>query len=241
MPASVHSTAISASKATANPELFTMQSTGGAALLLGRCRKDSGGVQGCDLRVDGMLDVAVLDWSAGMAELGAVGHEVGLQLGHILALEDVPNSPCSSVTAPYTLSQLAYEIHIHTHMYTLNPVYIHTLNPVYIGFRVYICMCVRACVCGGGGCGNCVLVHVVGDASAWLRWPKGRQEISNVKVKKRQPCKACKESMRKTTEWKGGEWRAANGRVKKQWAAMQTTVLTIKLALLISNSFLVQP
>ena len=91
--------------------------------------RTQGGVQGCDLRVDGVLDVAVLDWSAGMAELGAVGHEVGLQLGHILALEDVPNSPCSSVTAPYTLSQLAYEIHIHTHMYTLNPVYIHTLNP----------------------------------------------------------------------------------------------------------------
>ena len=102
-------------------------------------------------------------------------------------------------------------------------------------------MCVRACVWGGGGCGNCVLVHVVGDASAWLRWPKGRREIPNVKVKKRQLCKACKESTRKTREWKGGEWRAANGRVKKQWAAMQTTVLTIKLALLISKSFLVQP
>ncbi len=68
------------------------------------------GLQRCDLRVDGMLDVAVLDWSAGMAELGAVRHEVGLQLGHILALEDVPNSPCPSVTASHTASQLAHDI-----------------------------------------------------------------------------------------------------------------------------------
>ncbi len=65
-----------------------------------------------------MLDVAVLQWSAGMAELRAVGHEVGLQLGHILALEDVPNSPCPSVPAPYTLLQLPHEICMrYTHIY----------------------------------------------------------------------------------------------------------------------------
>jgi len=66
----------------------------------------------------GVLDDAVLQWSASMAEFGAVGHEVGLQLGHILALEDVPNSPCPSVPAPYTLSQLPHEIcRRYTHIY----------------------------------------------------------------------------------------------------------------------------
>ena len=60
--------------------------------------------------MDGMLDVAVLQWSAGMAELGAVRHEVGLQQGHILALEDVPDSPCPSVPGPFTVSQVAHEI-----------------------------------------------------------------------------------------------------------------------------------
>jgi len=58
----------------------------------------------------GMLDVAVLDWSAGMAELRAVRHEVGLQQGHILALEDVPNSSCPSIPAPCTVSLLAHEL-----------------------------------------------------------------------------------------------------------------------------------
>ncbi len=66
----------------------------------------------------GVLDVAMLQWFASMAEFGAVGHEVGLQLRHILALEDVPNSPCPSVPAPYTLSQLPHETRMrYTHIY----------------------------------------------------------------------------------------------------------------------------
>ncbi len=33
-----------------------------------------------------------------------------------------------------------------------------------------------------GACGKSVLLHVVGYASAWPRWPKGRHDILNVQV-----------------------------------------------------------
>ncbi len=71
-------------------------------------------------------------------------------------------------------------------------------------------------------CGKCMLLHVVGDASAWPRWPKGRQDIPNVQVETSNPCKACKERMRNNSKWKGNKWKAASGRVAKEWAAMQT-------------------
>lgn len=50
--------------------------------------------------MNGMFDVTGLDRLASMVELRAVSHEVGLQQGHILTLEDVPNSPCPSIPAP---------------------------------------------------------------------------------------------------------------------------------------------
>ena len=59
-----------------------------------------------DLGVDGMLDGSVLDRLAGMGELSAVGHQVLLQQGHILALEDVPHSPCPSVPVNHTCQEL---------------------------------------------------------------------------------------------------------------------------------------
>lgn len=49
--------------------------------------------------MDGMLERSRLDSLAIMSELLAVLLQVGLQLGHILALEDVPNCPCAPVPA----------------------------------------------------------------------------------------------------------------------------------------------
>lgn len=57
------------------------------------------GIWGGDLRVNGMLDAAELDWSAIVGEGTAVGLQVGLHKGHILALEDVPNGSCPSIPA----------------------------------------------------------------------------------------------------------------------------------------------
>lgn len=49
--------------------------------------------------MDGMLKGARLDGPASMSELLAMLLQVGLQLGHILALEDVPHRPCAPVSA----------------------------------------------------------------------------------------------------------------------------------------------
>ena len=49
--------------------------------------------------MDGVLEGARLDSLASMSELLAVLLQVGLQLGYILALKDVPHCPCTPVPA----------------------------------------------------------------------------------------------------------------------------------------------